>query len=245
MRNFANIDVVFIHRQEPLPSDFRYPPISEKSMPEKLNEQQQYKWQSRRAAHFLLTKLFEKYRLDLALLENIQHTKSGRPFVDCEQIDFNISHSGDWIAVIFCYAFAKSAVGIDIEHPQKTRRYQDLIRYYANAEEQQFLLAENCTLLNNLPERFYLSWCLREAILKSQGVGIVKLSEVRHLPQSRQIFSAHCPKGKLHFVAELPFYLSYFYSLPQNMLLSEPKVSQWQAGSFQPKPCHSLIYDVN
>lgn len=244
MENFANtiphIEIAFIHRQEALPSDFDFPP-----MPEHLNEKQIRKWQSRRAAHFLLTELFKKYSLDLQLLENIQHTKSGRPFVNCEQIDFNISHSGDWIAVIFSHFFAKLAVGIDIEHPQKERRYADLIRHYANVEEQAVLLNEDYLLPDNLSQRFYLSWCLREAVLKSQGVGIVKLSEVKHLPLEKQIFSAHCPKGKLHFVSELPFYLSYFYQLPENMLLSEPLLYHWQNGQFQPVACQSIVYDVN
>ncbi|AGI33722.2 TPA: 4'-phosphopantetheinyl transferase superfamily protein [Mannheimia haemolytica] len=240
MQNFANIEIAFIHRKAPLPSDFSYP-----EMPGGLTEKQVQKWQSRRVAFFLLTELFKKHHLDLDLLADMQRSPSGRTFVDSEQIDFNISHSGEWIAVIFSYSFAKLAVGIDIEHPQKIRRYHDLICHYGNAEEQNVLLANHSPILSNLAERFYLSWCLREAILKSQGVGIVKLSEVKHLPLEKQIFSAHCPKGKLHFVSELPFYLSYFYQQPQNMLLSEPLLYHWQNGQFQPIKCQSLVYDVN
>ncbi|HGO5856241.1 TPA: 4'-phosphopantetheinyl transferase superfamily protein [Mannheimia haemolytica] len=240
MQHFANIEIAFIHRQAALPNDFDYP-----EMPSGLTEKQMQKWQSRKAAFFLLTELFKKHHLDLALLTNIKRSSSGRPFVNSEQIDFNISHSGEWIAVIFSHSFAKLAVGIDIEHPQKIRRYHDLIRHYGNAEEQNVLLTHPSPILSNLAERFYLSWCLREAVLKSQGVGIVKLSEVKHLPLEKQIFSAHCPSGKLHFVSELPFYLSYFYQQPQNMLLSEPLLYCWQQGQFQPMKCQSLIYDVN
>lgn len=241
MEKFANnIDVAFIHREETLPNDFAYP-----TMPDNLSERQQQKWQSRRSAHFLLTKLFEKYGQDTTLLNYIQRTPSGRPFVKSEQIDFNISHSGDWIAVIFCQSFTKCAVGIDIEHPKKTRRYADLIRYYANEEEQQILLDENCPLLDNIKQRFYLSWCLREAILKSQGVGIVKLSEVSHFPIEQQIISEHCPTGKLHFVIDLPFYLSYFYQMTQNMVLSEPQLYQWENEQFKLIHRSSITYDVN
>lgn len=236
----ANIAIAFIHQAANLPSDFAYPP-----MPIHLNETQSKKWQSRRAAAFLLTQLFQKYDVDLALLDDIQRTKSGRPFVRSEQIDFNISHSGEWIAVIFSQNSTKLAVGIDIEHPQKERRYADLIRYYANLEEREVLLSKQCPILNSLSQRFYLSWCLREAILKSQGVGIVKLSEVIHFPLEKQIHSAHCPVGTLHFITELPFYLSYFYQQPQNMLLSKPRLFHWQDGDFLPIAYSPMVYDVN
>ena len=43
--------------------------------------------------------------------------------------------------------------------------------------------------------------------MKSQGVGIVKLSSVVHLPARLQIFSDYCPKGELIFTDELPFIL--------------------------------------
>ena len=56
-------------------------------------------------------------------------------------------------------------------------------------------------------QAFYRCWCLREAVLKSQGVGIVKLSSVVHLPERLQIFSDYCPKGELIFTDELPFIL--------------------------------------
>ena len=61
----------------------------------------------------------------------------------------------------------------------------------------------------NEEQAFYRCWCLREAVLKSQGVGIVKLSSVVHLPERLQIFSDYCPKGQLLFTDELPFTLRH------------------------------------
>ncbi|WGE88915.1 4'-phosphopantetheinyl transferase family protein [Actinobacillus arthritidis] len=233
--SFPIIEVVFAHCDEPLPHPF-LPPAG-------LSERQLKRWKSRRTAQFLLAKLFEKYQLPPVLLANIQRTHSGRPFVSNEQIDFNISHSGDWIAIIFCYHKHKLQVGIDIEHPQKVRRYADLLRHYANREEIVGLLEQNDTPFTELADRFYLSWCLHEAVLKSQGVGIVKLSEVQHFPKQRVVYSAYCPIGTLHFFHQLPFYLCYFY---QDLCDSLATLHQWKDGKLQKiADFEPLIYQVN
>lgn len=227
------IDVIFAHNDESIPESFL--------PPENLSRRQLQRWKSRRMANFLLKKLFSKHQLDLNLLEQIQRTASGRPFVQNSEIDFNISHSGDWIAVIFSQDFAKKAVGIDIEHPQKERQFKALIRHYANQEEINELLEENQTDLETLADRFYLSWCLREAVLKSQGVGIVKLSEVRHLPKTHKILTAYAPQGELHFYHQLPFYLAYFFEGE-----TQPQIYQWQAGNLQKiTQIRPLVYKVN
>ena len=65
-------------------------------------------------------------------------------------------------------------------------------------------------------QAFYRCWCLREAVLKSQGVGIVKLSSVVHLPERLQIFSDYCPKGELIFTDEIAFLLCGIYKSVKN-----------------------------
>ncbi|UKH19473.1 4'-phosphopantetheinyl transferase family protein [Actinobacillus pleuropneumoniae] len=233
--SFPIIEVVFAHHDEPIPLPFL--------PPKDLSERQLQRWKSRRTARFLLAQLFEKYQLPMNLLDNIQRTESDRPFVQHEQIDFNISHSGEWVAVIFCYHRHKLQVGIDIEHPQKARRYADLLCHYANPEEISGLLEQNHTPFTELADRFYLSWCLHEAVLKSQGVGIVKLSEVKHFPKQRLIRSAYCPTGTLHFYHQLPFYLCYFYQDSSEALAV---LSEWKAGTLQKiSNFQPLVYQVN
>ncbi|AKO45196.1 4'-phosphopantetheinyl transferase family protein [[Haemophilus] ducreyi] len=233
------IEVAFAHYDEAIPLS---------PLPKALSERQFKRWKSRCLANFLLGKLFEKHQLVTQLLDHIQLTTSGRPFVAHPNIDFNISHSGDWVAVILCKkeaatATPKKCVGIDIEHPQRSRRYADLLKHYANPEEIEGLLHQNHTPFTALIDRFYLSWCIREAVLKSQGVGIVKLSEVCHLPQQRLIESAHCPTGKLCFYHQLPFYLCYFYEAIE---YCQPKLMQWQQGKWQTiDHIEPLVYQVN
>lgn len=228
------LEIIFAHHDEPIPVPF--------ALPAGLSERQLRRWKSRRMARFLLQQRFAAHQLDLSLLDNIQRTASGRPFVDCAQLDFNISDSGEWVALIISYAAQYQAVGIDIEHPQKERPYANLIRHYANAEEISEWLT-TATEQPQLKQRFYLSWCLREAVLKAQGVGIVKLSEVRHLPSQQQIYSAYCPQGMLHFHHQLPFYLCYFY---QNSSTIAPTLLQWQHGDLQKiEHLSPLVYAVN
>lgn len=230
-------EIVYAHYNEPIPL--------QDLLPQNLTDRQLKRWKSRRIANFLLQTLFEKHQLDLSWLRQINRTKSGRPYLDLPHVDFNISHSGDWVAIIFSYDSKgkKKAVGIDIEHPQKPRRFAELIRYYANDEEIEQLLETNQTLLPDLASRFYLSWCLREAVLKSQGVGIVKLSEVIHIPRTRQIQTAYSPPGRLVFYTQLPFFLAYFFEGNEKNIV---RLSQWQTGNLQIKDqFQPLVYRVN
>ncbi|WP_143413741.1 4'-phosphopantetheinyl transferase family protein [Haemophilus paracuniculus] len=233
----GTVEVVFAHNDEPISADFDYPPMPNQLAPHQIN-----KWKSRRMANFLLGQLFQKYQIPLAQLSEIKRTESGRPFIQNPQVDFNISHSGEWVAVIFCWSEQPKKVGIDIEHPLKTRRYQNLIEYYANQTEKDYFLASEKLSQNKLKNDFYLSWCLREAVLKSQGVGIIKLSEVKHFPQQQTIYSDYCPKGYFHFYDNFPFYLGYFYQ--QGLL--QAKLSQWQNHQFNLIENElPLIYQVN
>ncbi|MDU8924088.1 4'-phosphopantetheinyl transferase superfamily protein [Pasteurellaceae bacterium LIM206] len=162
---------------------------------------------SRWIAHFLLWELFKTLDLDTALLAEIYRTRSGRPELAAPSIDFNITHSGDWVAVILNVidTGAESAVGIDIEAPKRERNFTALLSHFAPAREQRWLARQP-----NRAQAFYRCWCLREAVLKSQGVGIVKLHEVEHRPTELLLKSAYCPPGTLIFTHELPFYLAVF-----------------------------------
>ncbi|GJJ80756.1 4'-phosphopantetheinyl transferase family protein [Pasteurella canis] len=162
-------------------------------------------------AHFLLWKLLKISQKPTALLKYIDYTESGRPQLPVDDIDFNISHSGDWVAVILqITSQGKSAVGIDIEYPNKQRDFAALLAYFSPLREQVWFQQQQ-----DKEAAFYLSWCLREAVLKSQGVGIVKLSEVNHDPILRHISCDYCPSGQLIFSQELPFYLAFFVNHTQ------------------------------
>ncbi|WP_439287014.1 4'-phosphopantetheinyl transferase family protein [Lonepinella sp. BR2357] len=205
----------------------------------KLNPRIQQRYHCRQLAQFLLNKLCKKAQINTALLGQIYRTASGRPQFPVENIDFNISHSGDWVAVILNVAEnEKSAVGIDIEFPQKQRDYPALLSHFASPLEQQWFAQQSH------PEKaFYRIWCLREAILKSQGVGIVKLNEVQHDPVAQTLHSAYCPQGQLTFTAEFPFYLAVF---AEQSAVQNAQYFYWHEDKLQPKLLQNCLnYAVN
>ncbi|PHI39360.1 4'-phosphopantetheinyl transferase [Actinobacillus succinogenes] len=195
----------------------------------------------RRLAHFLLWRLCGQAGIDTGLLSHIYYTASGRPEFPSNRIDFNISHSGDWVAVILSVSSAKPAVGIDIEIAKTERNFTALLAHFAPQTEQRWLAKQS-----NIVAGFYRCWCLREAVLKSQGVGIVKLSEVRHLPERQQIRTAYCPAGQLFFSEELPFYLALFAAGNE---LDDVRYFHWSPGTERGLCAYSLKsavkYSVN
>lgn len=234
------LHIIFARNSEPIPAEF----LTE--IGEITSEKLKQKQANRQTAKFLLHHLFEIYRLDKNMLNNIRRTESGRPYISHSEIDFNISHSGEWVAIIFSQSKNKKAVGIDIEQPQKIRRYDDLLNYYANTQEITEIRESECLpQLQGIEPRFYLSWCLREAVLKAQGVGIIKLSEVTHSLCEQCITSVHCPQGKLFFYPDLPFYLACFVEQNGSVLLS-PEISEWKGGKLHTiTSLNPIIYQVN
>jgi|GEM_PF-82111 putative 4'-phosphopantetheinyl transferase HI_0152 len=204
------------------------------------NPRMQQRWQCRRLAHFLLWQLLKTAEKPTALLAQISRTETDRPQFPFSELDFNISHSGDWVAVILHISppGEKSAVGIDIESPCKERSYLALLEHFASTEEIDWFQQQT-----ESQSAFYRIWCLREAVLKSQGVGIAKLSEVTHYPETLHIFSAHCPRGQLCFTDELPFYLAFFVNQESSIL---PQYFVWSEHGFvsQQMP-DSVCYKVN
>lgn len=161
------------------------------------------RYRCRWVAHFLLWELLKTAQISTALLADIQYSPTQRPHFPKPNIDFNISHSGDWVAVMLKVNEKnenQSAVGIDIEFPQKERDYAALLGHFAPEQEQQWF-----TKQPDKKTAFYRIWCLREALLKSQGVGIVKLSEVDHQQRTCNYFQPIARKGKPYLRKNCPF----------------------------------------
>jgi len=80
-----------------------------------------------------------------------------------EKVDFNVSHSGDWIVIA---VDTKSRVGVDIEKIRKVE--PDLMEACFTKEEIAYILKDNIFDL----EKFFEIWTLKEAFIKADGKGL-------------------------------------------------------------------------
>jgi len=84
-----------------------------------------------------------------------------KPMVD--GVEFNISHSGDYIVM----AIAPGPVGIDLEYIREDFNFDNLLDDCFSVAEKQFIMQKNEERI-----RFYLLWTRKESLLKATGEGL-------------------------------------------------------------------------
>lgn len=95
-------------------------------------------------------------------LPNIEFMELGKPyFADIPNLNFNISHSHD---VVGCSFSVDAPVGLDIE----CMNHVDTNEYYEIFSRDELLYMDK----NNNVASFYKIWCLKEAALKTSGIGL-------------------------------------------------------------------------
>jgi 4'-phosphopantetheinyl transferase len=102
------------------------------------------------------------------ILEDLKYTEFNKPYFD-ETINFNISHSGDYI---ICAVSEINQLGVDVEET-KNIPIEDFNGLFAVAEWYEVLNGENKL------HAFYSLWTKKEAFLKAVGCGLSQpLNEV-------------------------------------------------------------------
>lgn len=88
-------------------------------------------------------------------------------------LDFNLSHSGEWLA---CAVTAGQPVGLDIEACKPERKVMTLARRFFREEE---VAALGCCDDATANDRFYDFWTLKESAVKARGGLLVSGLESR------------------------------------------------------------------
>lgn len=122
------------------------------------------RWQDRAAdlyGKILLIRGLQKFGFDYSSLENLNYTDHGRPHLT-GSVDFNISHSGDYIV---CAIGNEIKLGVDIEEikPVDFSDFENLMT------EEQWRLIKTAS---NPIKTFFKYWAIKESIIKADGRGL-------------------------------------------------------------------------
>jgi 4'-phosphopantetheinyl transferase len=138
------------------------------------------------------------HREPLAL--ELVYGEQGKPLLASREIEFNVTHSGPFIALAFA---RESPVGIDVE---VDRRSTDRL-----AVAERFFAPEEVAVVQNASDTaaaFYRTWTAKEAVIKAVGGGLsIDLSSFRVSPSPHSFTPVENPRGDARldgwFVQEL------------------------------------------
>ncbi len=96
----------------------------------------------------------------------------GKPFVEGRPLEFNLSHSGEVIAI----AVAPDPVGIDVEPWDRKVAGSEIAGRWFDPDEQAWIESHDST---RRQEAFFRLWTIKEAAIKADGRGMaIPLSRV-------------------------------------------------------------------
>lgn len=127
---------------------------------------------------YLLAKLLNHY-FDIPTLPTIIIGDNNRPrFQQWNFPDFNISHSGDFIAVAIC---SHGNIGVDIEQKRSRKNYLTIAEQFFSMQENSWLHQQDDQLA-----AFWRLWTLRESALKLYSKGVWQMKEMQiDMPQQQ------------------------------------------------------------
>ncbi|MBX4132609.1 4'-phosphopantetheinyl transferase superfamily protein [Frischella sp. Ac48] len=114
--------------------------------------------------------------------------------------DFNISHSGDYVAVAIC---SNGKIGIDIEQDRPRKQYRKIAAQFFSEHENTWLNQQTDGL-----SAFWQLWTLREAALKLYAKSVWQMKELQLNMQKKQISASFADNFYYHHQPLEQIYLS-------------------------------------
>lgn len=118
------------------------------------------------ASRWLLRQTLARYLGIAPKAVEFLRTDKGRPYLPQGDIDFSLSHSGDWALLA---VGKEQSIGIDVELIQPTRDLKGIAENYYHPHEIAHLQTLNEA---DQTDYFYRLWTLKEAFFKATGSGI-------------------------------------------------------------------------
>lgn len=120
----------------------------------------------------------------------------GKPYLKDNTTFFNISHSFDYVIT----AISDNEVGIDIEKIRKTPI--KIINQFATEKEKEYILSSN----NNIEERIFKIYTLKEAYFKMLGTNLNNILEVEFIIKNDKIY-CNDENIKVGFINDIKGYI--------------------------------------
>lgn len=115
------------------------------------------------AAEALLNRAVRLVRHEMPLPLEINTGEYGKPYLNVEDLFFNLSHSGKYVVC----AVADREVGVDVQQP--CRMNEGVIKRFFSEDEATYIQASE-----NRDRAFAEVWSLKESYVKALGTGISK-----------------------------------------------------------------------
>jgi 4'-phosphopantetheinyl transferase len=150
--------------------------------------------------------------------------KGKKPFIRYPgtQLQFNISHSGQWVVVALAY----EELGIDIEQINSSFDYSMLLEDHFTVAEQRFVIDAEIPAT-----AFYFLWTRKEALVKAAGGGLQEKLKAVSVLDGQDFAEVNKKKWKISsftLSADYPVSLAYCGSLKNcyfdGSLLISPQV---------------------
>lgn len=122
--------------------------------------------------------------------------ENGKPYLKNYNIFFNISHSFDYVIT----TISDKEIGIDIEKIRKTPL--NIINQFATEKEKEYILSSN----NNIEERIFKIYTLKEAYFKMLGTNLNHILEVEFTIKNDKIY-CNDEKVKVGFIDDIKGYI--------------------------------------
>lgn len=120
----------------------------------------------------------------------------GKPYLKNINIFFNISHSFDYVIT----TISDKDIGIDIEKIRKTPL--NIINQFATEKEKAYILSSN----NNIEERIFKIYTLKEAYFKMLGTNLNHILKVEFTIKNNNIY-CNDEKVKVGFIDDIKGYI--------------------------------------
>ena len=172
-----------------------YTKISEQKK-DKINKYKNYK---RKASSIIAEIIFSELLLKRNIFYdslNYYKNKYGKTYLKNNNLFFNISHSFDYVISVV----SDKEIGIDIEKIRKTPI--KVINQFATEIEKKYILSSN----NNVEERIFKIYTLKEAYFKMLGLNLNNILNVEFLIQENKV-SCSDQSVKVGFINDVEGYV--------------------------------------